>query len=194
MRTLVRKVNGLSQEIVPNLRILRKIGFCVSKKWILTIYTPAIGFELASPTRSHNPFPAVSAKNAVSENCYCQILRKFSEKFGTIFAENPLRFWNADGSSHTEWQGWVCGQANNFKMMAISQGDGFQHFPRYSKKKAEKCKITIFQKYQKNTKKYKNHTNCTAKRCIWHRNCICFVLLWYFWKMVICIFFLFLLL
>ena len=84
--------NGLSQEIVPNLRILR----IFTENWILSfqkadfddLYT--IRSEFASPTRSHAPFPTVSAKNAVSENFYCQILRKISEKFGTIFGENPL--------------------------------------------------------------------------------------------------------
>ena len=85
-------INGLSQEIVPNLRILR----IVTENWILRfqkadfydLYT--IGSEFASPTRSHIPFPAVSAKNAISENFDCQILRKHSEKFGTIFRESPL--------------------------------------------------------------------------------------------------------
>ena len=81
--------SGLSQEIVPNLRSF-------TENWILRpqkedfdqLYT--IGSEFASRTRSHTPVPAVSAKNAVSENFYCQILRKCSEKFGTIFCENPL--------------------------------------------------------------------------------------------------------
>ena len=91
MYNLGADINGLSQEIIPNLRIF-------TENWILRLqkadfddlYT--IGSEFASPTRSHTPFPAVSAKNAVSENFDCQILRKFSEKFGTIFAENPLQF------------------------------------------------------------------------------------------------------
>ena len=82
-------INGLSQEILPNLRIF-------SEDWILhlqkadfdDLYT--IGSEFASPTRSYTPFAAVSAKNAVSENFDCQILWKFSEKFGTIFRKNPL--------------------------------------------------------------------------------------------------------
>ena len=67
-----------------------------TENWILRhqkadfddLYT--IGSEFASPTRSHTPFPTVSAKNAVLENFDCQILRKFSEKFGTIFCEKPL--------------------------------------------------------------------------------------------------------
>ena len=49
------------------------------------LYT--IGSEFASRTRSHTPFPAVSAKNAVFENLYWQNLQKFTEKFRTIFAK-----------------------------------------------------------------------------------------------------------
>ena len=86
MPSLRDALNGLSQEIVPNLRIF-------TENWILRLqkadfddlYT--IGSEFASPTRSHTPFPAVSAKNAVSENFYCQILRKFSENSGLFFAK-----------------------------------------------------------------------------------------------------------
>ena len=71
--------NGLSPEIVPNLRIF-------TENWILRLqkadfddlYT--IGSEFASPTRSHTPFPAAFTKNAVSENFDCQILRKFSKQ------------------------------------------------------------------------------------------------------------------
>ena len=88
--------NGLPQEIVTNLRISR----IVTENWILgpqkadfnDLYT--IGSEFASPTRSHTPFPAVSAKNAVTQNFYCQILRNLSKQFGTIFCENPLHALN----------------------------------------------------------------------------------------------------
>ena len=75
--------NGLSQEIVPNLRILR----IFTENWILRLQKAefddlyAIGSEFASPTRSHTPFPAVSAKNAVSENLYCQFFAKISGRF-----------------------------------------------------------------------------------------------------------------
>ena len=84
--------NGLSQIIVQNLRILpifteNQISR-LQKADFDDLYT--IGSEFASPTRSHTPFPAVSAKNAVSENFDCQILPKMSENFGTIFCENPL--------------------------------------------------------------------------------------------------------
>ena len=86
---MLNGANGLSQEIVPNLRIFTENRILrLQNADFDDLYT--IGSEFASPTRSHTPFPTVSAKNAVSENFYCQILRKISEKFGTIFRENPL--------------------------------------------------------------------------------------------------------
>ena len=77
-------INGLSQEIVPNLRIF-------TENWISRLQNAdfddlyTIGSEFASPTRSHTPFPAVSAKNAVLENFDRQMLQKIPKNFGTIF-------------------------------------------------------------------------------------------------------------
>ena len=94
--TGLEEPNGLSQEIVPNLRIFTENWISrLQKADFDDLYT--IGSEFASPTRSHTPFPAVSAKNAVSENCYCQNLRKICEKFGTIFCKNLLDFGSLEG-------------------------------------------------------------------------------------------------
>ena len=85
-------INGVSQIIAQNLRILRIFTensiLRLQKADFNDLYT--IGSEFAVGTRSHTPFPAVSAKNAVSENFYCQILRKFSRIFCAIFRKTPL--------------------------------------------------------------------------------------------------------
>ena len=93
MPSQLQEPNGLSQEINPNLRIFTENWIsCLQKADFDDLYT--IGSEFATPTRSHTPFPVVSAKNAVSENFYCQILRKFSRKVCTIFRETPLNYLN----------------------------------------------------------------------------------------------------
>ena len=75
--------------LVQNLWILRFF----TENWILRFQKAdvddlfTIGSEFASRTRSCTPFPAVSAKIAVSENSYCQILRKISKKSGLFFAK-----------------------------------------------------------------------------------------------------------
>ena len=86
---MISSGNGVSQILSQNLRIFTEDWISrLQKADFDDLYT--IGSEFASLTRSHTPFPAVSAKNAVSENFDCQILRKISDKFGTIFCENPL--------------------------------------------------------------------------------------------------------
>ena len=84
--------NGLSQIIPQNLRILRifteNSNLHRQKADFNDLYT--IGSEFAVGTRSHTPFPAVFAKNAVSENFYCQNLRKNSRIFCAIFRETQL--------------------------------------------------------------------------------------------------------
>ena len=83
--------NALSQIIV---QIILRILHIFTEIWILHLHLSdfddlyTIGSEFASRTRSRTPFPAVSAKNAVSENFDCQILLKVSEYFGTTFCEN----------------------------------------------------------------------------------------------------------
>ena len=68
---------------------LQKIGFTFPfvQFWD-DCYT--IGFEFASPTRSHSPFPVISDKNALSENFYCKILQKFLGIACPIFRKTPL--------------------------------------------------------------------------------------------------------
>ena len=81
--------NGLSQELVRNLRIF-------TENWISRLqkvdfddfYT--IGSEFASRTRSHTPFPAVSAKNAVSEIVTAKFYGNFPKNSGLFFCEYPL--------------------------------------------------------------------------------------------------------
>ena len=70
-------VNGLSQEIVPKLRILRKIGFYVPKKRILTICTPSDpnSRRRQDPILRFPPFPLkTSFRKIVIAKCYEQFL------------------------------------------------------------------------------------------------------------------------
>ena len=86
--------NGFSPKIVrksPDLRIFTEIRILrLQLSDFDDIFT--IGSVFAFRARCRTLFPADFAKNAVSENLYRQFVRNISERFRTIFRENPLRF------------------------------------------------------------------------------------------------------